>query len=81
MTYRPCWEDAPEWAQYLTHDKDGWFWWENEPVLKSNSLSGKGRYFADESLDDPGNYEIIEPKEVDPLVFERRPTASRRTVI
>ncbi len=31
---RPSWNDAPEWAKYLTaNEGDGysWFWWENEP--------------------------------------------------
>ena len=29
---KPDWEDAPEWAQYLTQDRDGtWGWWEKKP--------------------------------------------------
>jgi len=29
---KPDWCDAPEWAQYLTQDRDGtWGWWEKKP--------------------------------------------------
>ena len=29
---KPEWNTAPEWAQYLTQDRDGtWTWWENKP--------------------------------------------------
>ena len=27
----PSWDNAPEWANWLTYDKDGWYWWEHEP--------------------------------------------------
>ncbi len=29
---KPNWKDAPEWANWLTMDGDGWwFWFEHEP--------------------------------------------------
>lgn len=28
---KPDWKDAPPWAQWLTYDADGWYWWEREP--------------------------------------------------
>lgn len=29
---KPTWDTAPEWANYLTMDDDGtWFWHNNEP--------------------------------------------------
>lgn len=30
---KPDWKDAPEWANYLTQDCDGrWYWWEHKPI-------------------------------------------------
>ena len=30
------WNNAPEWANYITMDEDGeWYWYENEPYLDS----------------------------------------------
>ena len=32
MSDKPSWDDAPEWAQWLTQDKDGrWVWWDDKP--------------------------------------------------
>ena len=35
MTYdtqKPMWDTAPRWAQWLTQDGDGtWYWYEREP--------------------------------------------------
>ena len=28
----PNWDEAPEWANYLTHDRLGWRWWSDCPV-------------------------------------------------
>ena len=31
-TYKPSWEDAPPWANYLARDADGrWYWYEIKP--------------------------------------------------
>jgi hypothetical protein len=31
---RPSWNDAPEWANYLTCDNDGqWYWYEEKPIF------------------------------------------------
>lgn len=33
MGIKPQWSDAPEWAQWLTQDGDGWYcWWNAKPV-------------------------------------------------
>ena len=32
----PDWSNAPEWANWLTYDKDGWFWWEVKPIIDVN---------------------------------------------
>lgn len=30
---KPNWEDAPFWAEYLSQDENGaWYWFENEPL-------------------------------------------------
>ena len=29
----PSWDNAPEWANWLTYDKDGWYWWDAKPDL------------------------------------------------
>ena len=32
---RPDWNDAPEWANYMSMDESGkWYWWEHEPLPK-----------------------------------------------
>ena len=28
---KPSWDNAPDWANWLTYDKDGWYWWEDMP--------------------------------------------------
>lgn len=33
VNVKPSWDDAPEWANWLTYDKDGWYWWEDEPYI------------------------------------------------
>lgn len=33
MSTTPRWKDAPSWANWLTCDVDGWWWFEKEPVL------------------------------------------------
>jgi hypothetical protein len=31
---KPCWENAPRWANYLAQDSDGsWWWHENKPEI------------------------------------------------
>ena len=38
---KPNWVDAPEWAQWLAQDEDGWWWWfESEPKLRSGGGFG-----------------------------------------
>ena len=27
----PSWDNAPKWANWLTYDKDGWYWWQDMP--------------------------------------------------
>lgn len=39
---KPEWKDSPEWAKYLTWDKEGWRWWESEPELHERT----NRYWA-----------------------------------
>lgn len=35
--YKPSWGDAPEWANYLSMDADGkWFWYEEKPFYSSS---------------------------------------------
>lgn len=36
---KPDWEDAPDWAEYLTHDVDGhWLWFKDKPFLITQGL-------------------------------------------
>ena len=30
---KPNWDDAPEWANYLALDPDGWYWFEHQPDI------------------------------------------------
>ena len=30
---KPSWDDAPDWANWLTYDESGWFWWKEKPSL------------------------------------------------
>ena len=31
---KPSWSEAPEWANYLTQDEDGqWYWFEKKPRI------------------------------------------------
>jgi len=40
---KPSWDDAPEWANYLVMDSEGWWWWfEFKP-----STNGNGGWFED----------------------------------
>ncbi len=33
MTTKPQWKDAPQWANWLSQDHDGkWFWFEYRPI-------------------------------------------------
>jgi hypothetical protein len=36
---KPDWKDAPEWAQWLTFDRDGWWWFDKKPLQKSDGTS------------------------------------------
>lgn len=43
---KPDWKDAPEWANWLTMDDDGeWYWHETEPSLRYEEywLAKEGR--------------------------------------
>jgi len=31
------WDDAPEWANWLTYDVDGWWWHDNKPKEITNN--------------------------------------------
>ena len=43
MKYKPSWEDAPEWANYLTQNYDGsWVWWEKEPYKSKETYAWSG---------------------------------------
>ena len=33
VNVKPSWDDAQDWANWLTYDKDGWFWWDAKPDL------------------------------------------------
>ena len=33
---KPSWDDAPDWANWLTYDESGWFWWEVKPIIDVN---------------------------------------------
>ena len=34
---KPDWKDAPEWANYLSMNRDGWWWWhELMPTIFEN---------------------------------------------
>lgn len=35
---KPDWKDAPEWANYLTLDDQGWYWFEDKPKLYNGSF-------------------------------------------
>lgn len=52
MASKPSWEDAPDWAQYLSQDADGsWCWFEIEPK-KSKDLweRSDGNYYVFNSI-------------------------------
>lgn len=35
---KPDWKDAPEWAQWLAMDANGfWWWYEEEPVVSEKA--------------------------------------------
>lgn len=56
---KPDWKDAPEWAQFVAMDEDGyWCWHENEPDWVGDewaSVTGRvlvtGRTVAKDSLE------------------------------
>lgn len=36
---KPKWNDAPSWANHLTENKEGvWFWWEYKPYINKENL-------------------------------------------
>jgi hypothetical protein len=42
---KPSWDDAPEWAQWLTQDRDGrWNWFEDKP--KDHSFSRETSFWV-----------------------------------
>jgi hypothetical protein len=50
------WNDAPAWANWVTMDKDGeWYWWEKMPVVDSErscwwgKLNGNTDYYTTNS--------------------------------
>ena len=54
--FRPNWNDAPDWAQFVAMDKGGsWWWYENEPKLRNGVWiceSGDSHFF-EKLLPDP----------------------------
>lgn len=34
----PSWDDAPEWAQWVGSDEDGWYWFSSEPTEEDKGL-------------------------------------------
>lgn len=42
---KPDWKDAPEWANYLALDSDGYYWFEFQPVIYEGVFKwSEGRY-------------------------------------
>lgn len=42
---KPSWDEAPEWAQWLTMEEDGtWCWNEDEPQEVDHGWYCEGRY-------------------------------------
>lgn len=47
LTYKPSWDSAPEWAQFLAKDDYGrWHWYEYEPNYRFKVwwISREGRF-------------------------------------
>ena len=34
----PSWDNAPEWANWLTYAKEGWHWWKAKPFFSKVSM-------------------------------------------
>ena len=66
MNNKPDWKDAPEWAQWLTHDLEwDWRWWEFEPRrILTGDLSES--FVANTN---GGKYQLRYPK----ILLEQRP--------
>lgn len=44
---KPNWKDAPEFAQYLAQDKDGWwYWYEKKPYADEHTWCSIGMFKA-----------------------------------
>lgn len=40
----PSWDNAPEWANWVGSDVDGWYWFSSEPFAKCEGVWFGGRY-------------------------------------
>lgn len=44
MIAKPCWEDAPDWANYIAMDRSQvWYWHETEPTYTDGCWSSDGK--------------------------------------
>lgn len=60
---KPDWKDAPEWAEWLCRDHDGyWLWFEREPILARNHYWVASGRRTHASYDGVGNYSCKEPR-------------------
>lgn len=46
---KPDWKDAPDWANWIAMDRDGWWtWFASKPYLSPN---GTGQWLSDDVYD------------------------------
>jgi len=66
---KPGWEEAPEWAEHLTMDRDdSWYWHEFEPVPKA----GLGLW------ESTGRFERVKSEYTWTQTLESRPEERKR---
>lgn len=50
---KPDWKDAPEWAGWLTHDRDGWYWHASPPIWDEWSMAYEASGRTEEASEEP----------------------------
>lgn len=60
---KPSWDDAPEWARFLTVDQDGeWFWREFDPEHSSFGPWWESEGRKELAVIEPKWYEFLESR-------------------
>ncbi len=62
---KPCWKDAPPWANWLARDTNGeWWWYSDQPCFDGDAWIFEGQ--ADRARYTGAPNDSLEPRPIEP---------------